>query len=158
MIKRCLCLLMVFMTLVSIISTASAMTEGDVHQSLLRAQNNFPEGMAWGSGKAYKWSGGIYTTGYGCVAFSFMLSDSVFGGLPARQIKRFKYEDLCIGDILRMNNDRHTVTILEKYASGIVVIEGAYNRTVHWGRFIPRDEVMRASWRLTRYPEGQRTF
>lgn len=46
----------------------------------------YPEGAPWDGSEYYEWNGGVYTGGYGCVAFAFMLGDAAFGELPARVV------------------------------------------------------------------------
>lgn len=47
------------------------------------------------------------------------------------------------------------MTILKMTPNAIIVAEGNYNKSVHWGRSIGRNEVMQAtSFVVTRYPEG----
>lgn len=132
-----------------------APAQSDVYQALIAMMDQYPEGSAWSSGKSYSWAGGIYTTGYGCVSFSFMMSDAAFGDLPARQLRKVDYAALHVGDILRTNHNTHTVVVLEVRSDEVVVAEGCYNNAVHWGRTLDKDEVLKADWVLTRYPEGE---
>ncbi len=72
----------------------------------------------------------------------------------------FSYEDIKVGDILRINNDTHTVIVLEVRDAGVVVAEGNismgdHQGKVHWGRTISKEEVMGStSHYITRYPEN----
>ncbi len=114
----------------------------------------------------YRWKGGSLDgkniVAVGCVAFAFTLSDAAFGSLPGRMYAAgaFSYEDIKVGDILRVNNDTHTVIVLEVSDVGVVVAEGNistgdHKGRVHWGRGISKEEVMRdTSHYITRYPEG----
>ncbi|MCI8874237.1 MAG: leucine-rich repeat domain-containing protein, partial [Lachnospiraceae bacterium] len=91
----------------------------------------------------------------GCVAFAFILSDAAFGSLPARMYapNEFKYEDIKPGDILRVNGNSHTVIVLEVTDAGVIVAEGNYNASIHWGRPISKEQVMNSvSAYITRYP------
>ena len=98
----------------------------------------------------------------GCVAFAFILSDAAFGSLPARMYAEgdFTFADIKPGDILRVNNDAHTVIVLEVSDAGVVVAEGNistgdHQGRVHWGRAIAKEIVMRdTSHYITRYPQG----
>ena len=135
----------------------------------LKDQDGFREGTTWtnfepyGSkgnlGSAYKWNGGaIYgaNSGVGCMAFAFILSDEAFGNLPARPIKKgsFSFEDVKVGDILRVNGNSHSVIVIQKGAGGVTVAEGNYNKSVHWGRAMNPTQVENADFIITRYPEG----
>jgi len=134
----------------------------------LQTQEGYTEGTPWtnflpygrdGSlGSDYKWKGGTVkgvNRGVGCAAFVFLLSDKAFDSLPARAIDNgsFDYEDIKVGDILRVNNS-HFVIVLKKSASGVIIAEANYNKSVHWGRAMSKDEVMKANFIITRYPEN----
>ncbi len=135
----------------------------------LKDDERYKEGTPWtnyepypnSTGGDYHWKGGTIDganiSAVGCVAFAFILSDEAFGSLPARRYGTggFKYEDIKVGDILQVNGDAHTVIVLEVSEVGVIVAEGNFNSTVHWGRAISKEEVMgSASHYITRYPEG----
>lgn len=143
-------------------------TEEEVYQVIIALQAEYPEGMTWtnfepyGSrgelGPYYRWQGGSVggaECGVGCAAFVFISSDRAFGSLPSRTINggQFKFEDVKVGDILRVNGS-HFVIVLQRGANGVVVAEGNYNKSVHWGRALSRTEVEMANFLVTRYPEG----
>ena len=138
----------------------------EVYNSMNSLKETYPEGTRWtnfepyGSkgplGDSYKWKGGSVkgaTSGVGCAAFVFILSDTAFGSLPARTIDNgnFKFEDVKVGDILRVNNS-HFVIVMQKSAVGVTLAEGNYNKSVHWGRAMSKEEVMAANFLVTRYP------
>ena len=135
-------------------AAASAPTETEVYNTLNGMKAQYPEGTPWGGDKFYAWKGDIYYAGYGCVAFAFILSDAAFGDLPARKIVDVKFSDVRAGDILRLNNDTHTVIVLRVYEDYVVLAEGSYNNSVHWGRVLTKADVEKADYMLTRYPDG----
>ncbi len=138
----------------------------------LRDQEEYKEGTTWtdyepySDAKYYYWKGGNLDghriSAVGCVAFAFILSDAAFDSLPARMYAagEFSYEDIKVGDILRVHNDTHTVIVLEVNDAGVVVAEGNistgdHKGKVHWGRGISREEVTaNTSHYITRYPEN----
>ena len=139
----------------------------------LKDREEYKEGTTWTNDEPYsdskgyyRWKGGplggANIVAVGCVAFSFILSDEAFGSLPARMYAEgaFQYEDIKVGDILRVNGDAHTVIVLEVDEVGVVVAEGNistgdHKGKVHWGRTISKEEVMRTtSHYITRYPEN----
>lgn len=139
----------------------------------LKDQEAYKEGTPWTNDEPYSdskgyyhWNGGTIDgkniSAVGCVAFAFILSDAAFGSLPNRMYEAggFSYEDIKVGDILRVNNDTHTVIVLEVSEAGVVVAEGNistgdHQGKVHWGRAISKGEVMSStSHYITRYPEG----
>lgn len=146
------------------------LTPSGVYEAMtaLKAQDAYREGTTWTNNEPYSetagyyhWKGGTIDgtriSAAGCVAFAFVLSDAAFGSLPARMYAAgaFTFEDIKVGDILRVNNDTHTVIVLEVSDAGVVLAEGNYNGTVHWGRAMSKAEVMNnTSHYITRYPVG----
>ena len=145
---------------------ADSLSYQAVRDALTAMQTTYPEGTDWtndtpySDSNLYRWKGGPLNgqniVAVGCVAFAFELSDAAFGDLPARMYAagQFTFSDVKVGDILRVNNDAHTVIVLQVSDTGVVIAEGNYNSTVHWGRVLSKDEVEAASHYITRYPEG----
>lgn len=139
-------------------------TPQEAYAIMIAMRDDYPEGMAWtdASSGTYIWQGGsgeqgeIATQGTGCVNFAFRLSDAVFGSLPARMRRAgtFGFADVKAGDILRVNNNSHSVIVLQTNDDTVVIAEGNYNKSIHWGRILTKDEVLAADHVLTRYPEG----
>lgn len=132
--------------------TRPVITPEAVYESMIALKGEYPEGMRWTNDNYYAWNGGIYSGGFGCAGFAFMLSDAAFGTLPAR-METPSFDAIRVGDILRINNDTHSVIVLEVRANGVVIAEGNYNSSIHWGRILTADQVNRADYAMTRYPE-----
>ena len=81
-----------------------------------------------------------------------ILSDAAFGDREGRQISPFRFGSVRVGDILRINGDTHSVIVLEVNSDSVVIAEGNYNSSVHWGRTLSRQVVESASYLITRYP------
>ncbi len=143
-------------------------TYQEAYEAMIALKDNYPEGMTWtnftpyGSqgnlGASYVWNGGkVYgaNSGVGCSAFAFILSDTAFGNLPARVINGggFTFEDVKVGDILRVNGNIHSVIVLQKSTGGVIIAEANYNKSVHWGRAMSKEEVLAADYIITRYPD-----
>ena len=142
-------------------------TYEEAYNAMIGMKDDYYEGMPWtnfqpygseGDLPYYRFQGGPVkgaSLGVGCAAFVFELSDAAFGDLPARTIDKggFAYEDVKVGDILRVNNS-HFVIVLRVASSGVTVAEGNYNKSVHWGRTLSKSEVLNANFIVTRYPSG----
>lgn len=170
--KRVVALVMVLAMLFSVTGTAAAVesvcpTYQEAYERMVALKTEYPEGMPWTNflpygvdgdkGSAYKWKGGRIKgadQGVGCAAFAFILSDEAFGNLQARAIDRggFTYDDVKVGDILRVYGNSHFVIVLQKGVAGVIVAEANYNKSVHWGRVMSEAEVMDADFIITRYP------
>ncbi len=153
--------------------TVPAPAEAYAAMIALKDQDAYKEGTPWTNDEPYSdskgyyhWKGGTLDgkniSAVGCVAFAFILSDAAFGSLPGRMYAAggFTFADIKAGDILRVNNDAHTVIVLEVSDVGVIVAEGNistgdHQGKVHWGRAISKAEVMsNTSHYITRYPEG----
>lgn len=141
-------------------------TYTEAYDRMIAIKETYPEGTPWTNyepygrdGKpAYTWGGGKIKgaeSGVGCAAFAFLLSDAAFDKLPATAYDRgqFTFEDVKVGDILRVKGNSHFVIVLQKSTVGVIVAEGNYNKTVHWGRAMTVDEVMDADFIISRYPK-----
>ncbi len=121
-----------------------------IYEVMIAQKAVFPEGMHWTNDNYYAWKGGIYTGGFGCAGFAFAVSDAAFGDAPARI--HYDYTNIQVGDILRINNDTHSVIVLEVKENSVVVAEGNYNSSIHWGREIPKSKLVDpSSYIMTRY-------
>ena len=126
-------------------------TEAQVYSDMMALQSKYPEGMHWTNENSY-FSEPMYCVGYGCHAFALILSDEAFGYLPGREHTDFSR--IRVGDMLRINNDTHTVIVLEVNSDNVVVAEGNYNSSIHWGRVISRAALEETGdYVTTRYPE-----
>lgn len=134
----------------SISQTDGQLTEEQVYNVLIAQKAVFPEGMSWTNDNFVAWKGGIYSGGFGCAGFAFALSDAAFGDAPARMHE--DYDNIRVGDILRINSNTHSVIVLEVKDSSVVVAEGNYNSSIHWGREIAISDVSREDdYIMTRY-------
>lgn len=133
-------------------SSEEPSNEDPIYAKMIALKEEYPEGMKWTNDNYYAWKGGIYSGGYGCAGFAFMLSDAAFGSLPAR--KHTDFSKVRVGDILRINNDTHSVIVLEVKMDGVIVAEGNYNSSIHWGRGISFSSIKETgTYVLTRYED-----
>ena len=127
-----------------------------IYNAIMSLQSGYPEGYPWTNSNVYTWGTSVaiglgYSsyTGRGCVAFAMMASDAAFGEIPA-----YKFTDkseIRVGDIIRINNDSHSVIVLKIQGnSKYTVAEGNYNQSVHWGRTVDLSSTG-FSYGLTRY-------
>ena len=55
-------------------------------------------------------------------------------------------------DIVRCMNNTHSVVVLKVVGNTLVVAEGNYNESIHWGRTISRSELKATgTYVMTRY-------
>ena len=106
-----------------------------LYEKMIAKQKEYPEGTPWTNDNYYAWKGGVYGGGFGCAGFAFMLSDVCFDDIKAQMLSKCP-STFKVGDVVRINNDTHYVIILkiDKSTKTIIVAEGNYNYSVHWGR------------------------
>ena len=144
-------------------SYGAAVDENEVYRTINSYRSIYPEGTHWtNEDNEYVLSVPYYDengrrnwtmTGYGCVAFCYELLDAAFDTPIAYKVHGFTYDDIRIGDCLRVDNDRHIVMVIEKKSDHVVLAEGNFNSSVHWDRTMTRAEVMQADYLVTRYPK-----
>ena len=103
-----------------------------VYRKLIAMKEELPEGLPWSNNDEYvlKYSYeengrtiNMTYYGYGCVAFALRVNSAAFGDLPIKTLERgqFTFEQLRPGDMLRINNDTHTVLVLEVREDSVVI-------------------------------------
>lgn len=131
-------------------TTQKILTESEVYQSIMSLQSKYPTGTPWDNSNYYGWKAGIYSGGYGCAGFAFMLSDNAFGSKKAT--KHTNFDSIKVGDVVRYLNDTHSVIILKRNGETFTVAEGNLNSAVYWGREITLSEFKNSgSYVLTRW-------
>ncbi len=112
--------------------------EEEVYRKIIALKDSaYPEGMTWTNKDCYVSMArgsdyGVATKGYGCHGFALAASDAAFGDAPIHFLKN--PNQIRVGDILRINNNSHTVIAIGFDATGITIAEGNYNSSIHWGR------------------------
>lgn len=99
---------------------------------MISLKSKYPNDTPWDNSKKYVWKAEskIKYTGYGCTAFAFMLSDAAFGTLPAK--KHTDVDKIKVGDVVRINDDTHTIVILKVLSDRYIVAEGNVAGKVLW--------------------------
>lgn len=113
-----------------------------LYKKMIAKQKEYPEGRKWNNDDYYDWKGGIYTRGYGCAGFAFMLSDVCFGDIKAKKLEPCPTE-YKVGDVVRINSDKHSVIIIKMDSKSniITMAEGNYNNAIHWGRNFTKPDL-----------------
>lgn len=127
-------------------------TQEQAYADIMAMKSEYPEGRPWTNSNGYGWSAGFYAAGYGCMGFSFAMSDAAFGIYPPAS-KHSDLDNLKVGDIIFTNNATHSVVVLEVDGDTITVAEGNYNSSIHWGRKLSKSALKNDSklYILTRY-------
>lgn len=114
-------------------------SQEQVQNRIFALYKKYPEGMSWtNENNVYYWSA-IGCCCYGCIAFAGEVSDKVFGK-NAKVTTHKDFDKIKVGDHIRIGN-YHSVIVLKKAEDLVIVVEGNYNSSVHWGREITRSEL-----------------
>jgi len=139
------------------VQAATSISEEEVYERMIAQKANYPEGMRWTNDNTYRLSvpvDGVANSGAGCAAFGFILSDAGFGKgeYPARRY--YEYDNIRVGDILRINNDTHSVVVLSISGDVVTIAEGNYNSSIHWDRTLSLSALQNGGidFGITRYP------
>ncbi len=127
----------------------------NVYSAIMAMKSQYPEDMTWTNSNLYRSKGYTYqegrlvgTSGGGCHGFALILSDAAYGSLPL--VEHTNFSNIKVGDILRINNDSHSVMITAINGSTITIAEGNYGGKIHWGRTISRTNTSNWSYVITR--------
>ena len=150
--KSYVCSVKVVNTTYNLTSSTSGLDakQAAVYKKLFAMKSNYPEGKKWTNSNYYAWKGGMYAGGYGCAGFAFLMSDTAFGTAKAKAHKNINA--IKVGDILRVDNNTHLVIVMKVVGSNVVLAEGNYSGTIHWGRMITKTELAKTlNYVITRY-------
>lgn len=155
--KKKILAVILIITMFSVNVLAAVPTESEAYSKIASLREKYPEGTPWSGGNYYAPTNGVWYGARACMGFAMLVSDAVFGDLPARtvyssQSNPINISDLRVGDILRLPG--HSCIVFEKKGDHIIIMEGNWEGRVHWGRKITAAQVARASYYTTRYPEG----
>ena len=124
-------------------------TAASVTKKVLALKKKYPEGTSWGDNKFYYWKA-INCNCYGCIALAGTISDSIFG--KKASVKQHKnFAKIKPGDHVRIG-DYHSLIVISKKGNTITVVEGNYNKSVHWGRKLTKSKLQSEGFYVeTRY-------
>ena len=127
-------------------------TPNEAYEAIMAMEDEYPTGTPWDNSNYYQ--SRVLGGGYGCAGFAYMLSDAAFGDNPGTRYYEAELGTVKVGDILRINNDTHSVIVLEVTSGGVFVAEGNMNNAVMWGRYLTYGEIQQGfSYGITRYSQ-----
>lgn len=116
-----------------------------IADKILALKSVFPEGTPWTNETKLYTSTTWHLTGRGCFAFAMQVSDAAYGPTTkVSYLRNVAANDLAPGDVVKiitMQNTTHAVVVIGVSDTSITVCEGNYNKSVHWGRVIPKSEL-----------------
>lgn len=134
------------------LANGKEITDDNIREIIYGLKAEYPEGRRWTNDDSY-YSSAAHMIGGGCEGFALICTDAAFGSLPISGTHS-DFDAIRVGDVARVNHNTHAVVVLEKHADSIVVAEGNYNHSIHWGRKLTRQDLEDGDFYIrTRYPE-----
>lgn len=133
------------------IAYGTQIDQATAYERLIALKTVFPEGMSWNESNVYNWTLNDHNTsrnGYACSAYALQVSDLVFG-VDAPAFSHNDINNIKVGDILHLKHIDHDVVALEVHDDYVIVTEGNYNGTVHWGWKVKKTDLVRWSTGIT---------
>jgi len=136
----------VFEDELNVYANYATISSDEAYEKMIAMEAEYPTGTTWTNGNSYKWNCGWAASG--CMGFAHMISDAAFGNAGFRAV----YDDgtgamidnIRVGDVLRLENNNHSVIVLQIYEDFVVVAEGNVGGgTVRWGRVISKEDMKR---------------
>ena len=128
--------------------------QATAYERLIALKEVYPEGMTWNESNVYDWTLADHSSsrhGYACSAYAMQVSDLVFG-VSAPIYYHSDVNNIKVGDILHLGGINHDVVALEVYDDYVIMTEGNYNGTIHWGWKVSKANLIK--WNVgitTRY-------
>lgn len=127
----------------NVYASYSTISSDDAYEKMVAMETQYPTGTTWTNANSYKWNCGWEA--WGCMGFAHMISDAAFGSAGMRTV----YDDgtgamidgIRVGDVLRLENDNHSVIVLQIYDDFVVIAEGNASGKVRWGRLIYKEDM-----------------
>ncbi|MCR4956211.1 MAG: Ig-like domain-containing protein [Lachnospiraceae bacterium] len=115
------------------VTVKKKLTSSQVRSKLYELKESYPEGKHWTNNNKDKYGNG------GCYAFMTIAQEYVFGKEVMRK-QHTSFKKIKVGDHIRIGN-YHSVVVLKKKENSVIVVEGNYNSSIHWGREITKAEL-----------------
>lgn len=79
-----------------------------------------------------------FDSGIQCFGFANKIFYDVFGVYASQMQKRYDFDNISIGDWIRVNNDSHSAVVIDRSGSNLTVVEANYgtNCMIQWNRTI----------------------
>lgn len=133
------------------LANGKEITDDNIREIIYGLKAEYPEGRPWTNDNTY-YSQALSLIGGGCEGFAAICTDAVFDSFPISNTHS-DFDAIRVGDIVRMNNT-HAFVVLEKHPDSLVIAEGNYNNSIHWGRTISRGRLMSGGFYVrSRYPK-----
>ena len=128
------------------VSVYAKRTQKQAYKAIIGLKGDYYEGRYWTNASSYYWETARMSCS-GCAAFAAIASDAAFGK-TAPVKTHYSFDKIKVGDIIRIGN-YHSVVVLKKKSSSIIVAEGNFNNSIHWGREIPYSELASEGFYVT---------
>lgn len=110
-----------------------------ISKKIKQLKRKYPEGKKW-SDKTRDRYGNT-----GCYAYMTKVTEYLYG-VDASSKTHCSFKKIKVGDHIRISDLPHSVIVIEKRKNSVIVTEGNYASSVHWGREITKSYLSRKDY------------
>lgn len=136
----------VFMPNKFILTTqAAAISAEEMARKFQELKAKYPEGSYWNG--SYKVNGAEMS--WQCMGWAETVCDYLFGENPRAWVQQTNFNNLCVGDHVRINNNGHSIVITNIVGDTIYYADcnAGYDGRVHWDKTMTRAQLIsKTTW------------
>lgn len=147
--RKLLTILIIFSTILLSINInnvkAEAISAYDMVRKFQELKNKYPEGSTWNG--AYTVNG--VEMSWECMGWAETVCDYLFGENPRNWVRQTNWNNLCVGDHVRINSNNHSIVITNMIGDTIYYADcnAGYDNKVHWNKTMSRSELIsKGTW------------
>ena len=110
-----------------------------ISKKIKKLKRKYPEGKKW-SDKTHDKYGNT-----GCYAYMTKVTEYIYGVDACSKI-HYSFKKIKVGDHIRILDSPHSVIVIEKRKNSVIVTEGNYASTIHWGREITKSYLSKKDY------------
>lgn len=114
--KQCICK----------VTVKKRVNKKEVSKKIKQLKRKYPEGKKWSDSNHDKYGNS------GCYAYMTKVAEYLYGK-DAKSTRHYSFKKIKVGDHIRIN-ESHSVVVIKKNSNSVVVTEGNYYSSIHWGR------------------------
>ena len=108
-------------------------------KKIKKLKRKYSEGKKWSDKTRDKYGN------TGCYAYMTKVTEYLYGA-DAKPKKHYLFNKIKVGDHIRIENGPHSLIVIEKRKNSVIVTEGNYYSSVHWGREITKSYLAKKDY------------
>jgi len=129
----------------TITTHAAAISAEEMARKFEELKAKYPEGSYWNG--SYKVNGAEMS--WQCMGWAETVCDYLFGENPRAWVQQTNFNNLCVGDHVRINNNGHSIVITNMVGDTIYYADcnAGYDGRVHWNKTMTRAQLIsKTTW------------